>query len=92
MTDGPSVSKTWLLGILTTMVLMSGAGWLTAVHSQVSQIKTDQTKDREAGQQLRQDIEVAKERLRRVEEDTKDIKNEQKDQTRKLDEILRRVK
>jgi uncharacterized protein YlxW (UPF0749 family) len=92
MTHGASVSKNWLIGILTTLAMMGGAGWLTAVHSQVSQMKTEQAKDRETVQQIQQDTAVAKERLRRVEDDTKEIKQEQKEQGRKLDEILRRVK
>jgi len=92
MSDGSSVSKTWVLGVLTTIVLMGGAGWLTAVQSQVGDIRTDQAKDRATTREMQQDTAVVKEKLRRVEEDTKDIKQEQKEQGRKLDELLRRIK
>jgi hypothetical protein len=87
-----AVTKNWLIGIMTTVLMAGGAGWMTNVHSQVSQIKGEQSKDRDSAQEIKRDLEVSKERLRRVEEDTKEIREEQKEQSRKLDELLRRVR
>ena len=83
-----SVSKNWLIGILTTLVLADAAG----VWSQVNQLKSDQYEDRKAGMQMKQDVEISKERLRRVEDDTKEIRSEQRGQTEKLNELLRKVR
>lgn len=82
------VSKTWLIGILTTIVLAGGAGWMAYVQNQIEAVAGEQKKQKE------KDAEVAviKTKVERLEQDMKDVRGEQKDQSKKLDEILNRVR
>ena len=83
-----SVTKTWLIGILTTLVLGGGAGWMSYVHTQIDAIAGEVKKQKE------KDTEVAviKTKVERLEQDMKDVRGEQKDQSKKLDELLQRVR
>ena len=73
-----SVSQKWLLGILVSIVLMGSAGWMTYVQGQVTTLQVHQAA-RGA------DIEVIREKVKRLEEDVRDA-------NKKLDELLRRIR
>ena len=89
---GASVSQKWLLGILTAVLLSGGAGWMSYVHSQLAVTAEEQLRQRDANAEAKRDTAVIKEKVERLERDTKEIKEDQKEQGKKLDEILRRVR
>lgn len=86
------VSKTWLIGILTTISLAGGAGWMAYVHTQIDAIAGEQKKQKDNDAAAKSETAVIKTKVERLEEDIKDVRSEQKDQSKKLDELLRRVR
>ena len=84
------VSKTSLVGILTTIVLAGGAGWMSYVQSGMNALATEQKYDKTEQAKRASEAAVVKEKVERLEKDVGEIKVEQKDQTKKLDELLRR--
>ena len=82
----------WLAAILTTVVLAGGGAWMGSMNAEVGKIKEEQKADRQTIQDVRGDSAVIRERTKRTEEDIKEIKETQKDQNRKLDELLRRTR
>ena len=87
-----SVSTKWLIGILTTIVLAGGGGWMTFVQAQLSDVKREQQTEKDIRARQAADVEVIKEKVKRLEQDTQEIKSEQRETNRKLDELLRRVR
>ena len=90
--NGAAVSKTWLIATLTTVALAGGAGWMSYVHTQIDAMAAEQKKQKDDTADSRRETAVIKEKVERLEKDTTEIKSEQKDQSRKLDELLRRVR
>ena len=87
-----AVSQKWLLGILTTIILALGGGWMGYVHSQLAAVVADQKKQQESDAGTKRDTAVIREKIERTEQDVKEIKQDQREQGKKLDELLRRVK
>jgi len=87
-----AVSQKWLLGILTTIILALAGGWMGYVHSQIATVVADQKKQRESDADTKRDTAVIREKVERTEQDVKEIKQDQREQGKKLDELLRRVK
>jgi len=90
--EGPSVSQKWLLGILSSILIMGAAGWMTHVHSQLNTMAEDRDKQREREQTTVKDTAVIKEKVERLEQDMREIKRDQREHSKKLDELLRRVR
>lgn len=86
------ISQKWLLGILTTLVFAGGAGWLTFIQAQIEEVRSEQVKERAAGSETKTDTAVIKGKVDRAEKDLQEIKQDQREQGKKLDELLRRVK
>ena len=103
MSERDAVSQRWLLGILVSVLIMGGAGWMTYVQAQISDVKKEQqvaaglaALAAQVAVQVRgqadADILVIREKIKRLEEDTREIKGDVKEQTKKLDELLRRAR
>lgn len=90
--SGNSVSQKWLIGILTTLVLGGGAGWMTYVQGEVRNVREKQEKQQEAVARTQTDVAIIREKSERLEKDVKEIKEDQRDMGKKLDELLRRVR
>ena len=83
-------AKTWgTVGAIVTAIVGAG-GTSSYVISQVADVKNEQAevkkeleRDRRAGWQTQQDVEVIKERLKRIDADSQEIKSDVK-------ELLRR--
>ena len=91
--------KMW--GAIAAIVTTIGGGGLTSTYviGQVSDVKKEQQDvrkelqtDRKASWQTQQDVEVIKQQIEHLRETTREIKGDVKDQNKKLDELLRRVK
>ena len=65
---------------------------MSYVHSQLAVTAEEQLRQRDANAEAKRDTAVIKEKVERLERDTKEIKEDQKEQGKKLDEILRRVR
>lgn len=87
-----NVSQKWLLGLLTTLVLGAGTGWMTYVHGQLNAVSADQKIQRDRDAETKRETAVIKEKVERLEGDVRGIRGEQKEQSKKLDELLRRVR
>ena len=92
MSERDAVSQRWLLGILASLIIMGGAGWMTYVQAQIADVKKEQQADTLTRGKAAGDIEVIREKVKRLEEDTREIKGDVKEQTKKLDELLRRAR
>ena len=91
--------KMW--GAIAAIVTTIGGGGLTSTYviGQGSDVKKEQQDvrkelqtDRKASWQTQQDVEVIKQQIEHLRETTREIKGDVKDQNKKLDELLRRVK
>ena len=89
MSGTNGVTWKWMVGIMATIILGGGAGWMTTMWAEVSGVKEDQKHDRESINQIERKVDVIEERTRRSEEDMKELKEDQKDMKRAVDEILR---
>lgn len=87
-----SVSKQWLIGTMTAIILAGGAGWATYMQSEVQAISEEQRKQKDGAGDTKRETAVIKEKVDRLEQDMKEVRGEQKDQSKKLDELLRRVR
>jgi septal ring factor EnvC (AmiA/AmiB activator) len=77
---------------LAAIIMVGGGAWLTSIAGEISTIKAEQAKDREKASELKTNIGVMDEKVRRIERDVKEIKEDSKEQNRKLDELLRRTR
>ena len=85
-----SVTWQWLAGIVISILILGGSAWMTSMYAEVGKVKDEQKQDRAVTQDIKGKIGVIEERTRRTEQDVQEIKESQKDQGRKLDELLRR--
>ena len=92
MNGPPPVTQKWLLRILVGVVLAGGAGWMTQVHSEIAEVKGAQQQDTRERQEIKRDAAVMSEKVDRLREDVQEIKADQREQGKKLDELLRRVR
>lgn len=84
---------TWKqVGVVVSVLGLLGGGWMTSMHAEVRGIKDEQHKDRQQANTQGASIKVIEEKVRRLEQDTSEIKSEQKETNRKLDELLRRTR
>jgi hypothetical protein len=90
--DNGGVTWKWLSATFATIVILGGGAWMTTMYAEVAGVKRDQKEDRASVQEIKSDVKVIIDRARRAEEDIKEIKEQQHEQGRKLDELLRRTK
>lgn len=85
--QGQAVSTKWLLGILATIVLASGAGWMSSIQAQ--QAESNRKLDERSVIQAEQakDIAVIKEQMRQIRERGEEQARQQAETNRKLDEL-----
>ena len=86
-----NVTWKWLAGIAMTVLVAGGGAWMGTMHAQVNKVQEEQKQDRQKTQDIKSDLEVIKERTRRTDEDVKEIKETQKEDGKKLNELLRRT-
>lgn len=86
----PSVTWQWVAGILMSLAILGGSAWMTTMYAEQGKLREEQKQDRVTTGSIREKVGVIEERTRRTEEDVKEIKETQKEQGRKLDELLRR--
>ena len=84
--DG-AVKNERVLAFLLTVLLAAGGGWVGFVHSEVAGVKTDQKHETAKRSDVERKVDVLNEKVNRVEQDSKEIKNDIREQNRKLDEI-----
>lgn len=89
---GNGISRAWVLSLAFGIIITGGSGWMTYVQGQIAQVREEQKTDRKSAWESAQETKVIGEKVRRLEEDTREIKQDIKDQGRKLDELLRRTK
>lgn len=85
------VTWKWIVGVLISILFLAGGVIVRGQDERLDRIERTQEKQQKAAE----DVEVVKERARRLEDDVREIKGDIKDQNRKLDEIrelLRRGK
>ncbi len=82
-----AVKTTWLVGVLTMLVMAGGAAYVKAVDTRVASNQVDLAKERDRARDVERKVDVLGEKVQRVTEDTKEIKGEVKEQGKKLDEI-----
>ena len=94
-----STTQKWLVGVLTTLVLLIGGASLADLRGQIAEVKGEQSTDRRERERTSRDVEVIKEKVSRLDEAQREMKQEQREmkqeQGRKLDEIrdlLRRAR
>ena len=85
-----SVTWQWLAGIVISILILGGSAWMTSMYAEVGKVKDEQKQDRAATHGITVKVGVIEERTRRTEDDVREIKESQKEQGRKLDELLRR--
>ena len=79
------VSWKWLAGILVSVLLLAGAGW-------IGSIQTEQSAERAKREEQSVGLGVVREKIERIEEQVREIRQDQKEHNKKLDELLRRVR
>jgi septal ring factor EnvC (AmiA/AmiB activator) len=87
-----NITWKWLVGVLTTVVILAGSAWMASMSTELDKIRTEQAVDRKEAADVREKIGRIDERSRRTELDILEIKESQKELSRKLDELLRKVR
>lgn len=82
----------WLAGLALTILLAGGGAWGSAMIAQVNRVQEEQKQDRKAVGEIDKKAGIIEERTKRIQEDIKELKEGQKDQFQKLDELLRRTR
>ena len=85
-----SVTWQWLAGIVISILILGGSAWMTSMYAEVGKVKDEQKQDRAVTQDIKTKIGIIEERVRGTQENVQEIKESQKEQGRKLDELLRR--
>ena len=91
MADPGSVTWRWLVGILMSVVMLGGGTWMTTMYAEVGRVKEEAKQDRAALNGVDKKVGVIEERTKRTEQDIQDVKEQQREQSKKLDELLRRT-
>lgn len=88
----PGVTWKWVAIASVSVIGVAGGGWMTYMQAQVTDIRSKQDDaNKNTGQQA-SDIAVIKEKLRVIEDNQKEQKENAKDVNRKLDELLQKVR
>lgn len=87
-----NVTWKWLAAILITVVLAGGSAWMTTMYAEVGRVKEKQEQDRVTVNAVDKKVGVIEEQTKRTEKDVQEIKNDLKDQNKKLDELLKRTR
>ena len=87
-----NVTWKWLAAILVTVVLAGGSAWMTTMYAEVGRVKEKQEQDRVTVNAVDKKVGVIEEQTKRTEKDVQEIKNDLKDQNKKLDELLKRTR
>ena len=87
-----NVTWKWLAAILVTVVLAGGSAWMTTMYAEVGRVKEKQEQDRATVNAVDKKVGVIEEQTKRTEKDVQEIKNDLKDQNKKLDELLKRTR
>ena len=77
---------------MLSILLMAGGAWVASMSGELGDLKKEQQVDRKAVGEIDKKVGVIEERTQRTQEDVKDLKEGQKDQGKKLDELLRRTR
>ena len=92
MNAGNNVTWKWLVSILIAVLIAGGGAWMTTMYAEIGKVKDEQKADRQTINDVKGKVGVIEEQTKRTQEDVQEIKDSQKDQGRKLDELLRRIK
>lgn len=90
MIERNQITWKWVVGLLSTLLLMAGGGWVAAINGQLQQTKQAQVEDRKAVSEVDKKVSVIEEHTRGIEKQIEEVKDAQKEQNRKLDELLLR--
>ena len=92
---GLAVGWKWLAGILTSVVLLGGAGWMTSTSSDNRELRVELAQVKEAIAEkgadmrvLQKDVESIRDSQKRTEETIKDIRKEQQENIKDLKQLL----
>ena len=86
------VTWKWLAGAALTLLLAGGSAWMSTMYAQVNKVQEEQKQDRATVGEVKTKVGVIEEQTKRTQEDVKDLKKGQDEQTRILNELLRRTK
>ena len=89
MTDR-NVTWQWLAGSAIGVIILGGGAWMTTMYAEVNAVKKEQVTDRKAIGEIDKKVGVIEEQTKRTQDDVREIKDNQKDTNKKLDELLRR--
>ena len=94
MNNGQPAGVTWKwVAIASVSVIgVAGGGWMTYMQAQVTDIRGKQDDAKTSQGHQSEDIAVIKEKLRVIEDNQKEQKENAKDVNRKLDELLQKVR
>lgn len=92
MAGNNALTWKWLAGIVLTILLAGGGAWIGNMSAEVGKVKEEQKADRQTINDVKGKVGIIEERTQRTQEDVKDLKEGQKEQNRKLDELLRRTR
>ena len=84
------VTWKWVAGSALSLLLLGGAGWVGTLTAQLNRVQEKQEQDRTTVNAVDKKVGVIEEQTTRTREDVKEIKEQQKEQTRILNELLRR--
>lgn len=87
---GGNVTWRWVAATVIGVLVLGMGGWMTTMQAQVSTIQQEQKRDGDTRGKLSSDVEVLKEQVKQLQKSTDEIKVEQRMQTEKLNELLRR--
>ena len=90
MTERTTITWQWLAGIAMTILIMVGGAWMSSMSGEVGKVKEEQKADRQTVNDVKNKVGIIEERTKRTQEDVREIKDEQKETNKKLDELLRR--
>ena len=85
-----SVTWQWLGATAIGVIIIGGGAWMTTMYAEVNAVKIEQKADRKTVSEIEKKIGVIEEQTKRTREDVQEIKGDQKDTIKKLDELLRR--
>lgn len=83
------VTWRWIAATAIGILILGTAGWMTAMERRVNSIEAEQKTEAQSRAEQGKDIAVIREKVNRVEQDQREIKEDMKDISRKLDELLR---
>ena len=92
MAEHNNVTWKWLAAAALSLLLAGGSAWMTSMYAQVNKVQEEQKQDRATVGDVKTKVGVIEEQTKRTQQDVQEIKEYQREQNRKLDELLRRTK